>query len=152
SGSSSLEAARQNISQLEANERQIRIQLKAESDGVNPDVRETQAQLDKARWDLEQTVVRAPTDGYVPQVILRPGQMATALAVKPLMAFVVGEKPTLVGSFAQKTISELEPGMEAEAIFKQYPGRCFKLKVRRVLPAIAEGELDASGELLTTTP
>jgi multidrug resistance efflux pump len=152
SGSASLEAVRQDIARLEREEEGVRVQLKTLIDGVNPDVRETEAQLEKARWDLEQTVVRAPTDGYVPQVILRPGQMATALAIKPLMAFVVGEQPKLVGSFAQKTISEIEPGMEAEVIFKQYPGRCFKVKVNRVLPAIAEGELDASGELLTTTP
>ena len=75
-GSSSLEAVRQDIARLEAAEREIRLQLKAESDGVNPEVREVQAQLDKARWDLEQTVVRAPSDGYVPQLTLRPGQMA----------------------------------------------------------------------------
>jgi multidrug resistance efflux pump len=152
SGSASLEAVRQDIARLEREEEVVRGDLKALIDGVNPEIRETQAQLDKARWDLEQTVVRAPTDGYVPQVILRPGQMAVPVPFKPLMAFVVGEQPTLVGSFAQKTVSEIEPGMEAEVIFKQYPGRCFKVKVRRVLPAIAEGELDASGELLTTTP
>jgi len=152
SGSGSLEAARQDISRLEANERQIRLQLKAESDGVNPEVREVMAQLDKARWDLEQTVVRAPSDGYVPQQLLRPGMMAVPLPFKPLMMFVVSESPILVASFQQKTISDIKPGMEAEAVFKQYPGRTFKVKVRRVLTAIAEGELNASGNIVSATP
>src|SRR6476661_8132509 len=62
-GNESLNAVRQNIARLEAAEREIRLQEKAELDGVNPEVREVQAQLDKARWDLEQTVVRAPSDG-----------------------------------------------------------------------------------------
>jgi multidrug resistance efflux pump len=50
SGSPSLEAVRQDIARLEAAEREIRLQVKAESDGVNPEVREVQAQLEKARW------------------------------------------------------------------------------------------------------
>ena len=41
--------------------------------------------------------------------------------------------------------------LPGEATFKQYPGRTFKVKVRRVLTAVREGELDASGEILTAT-
>ena len=91
-------------------------------------------------------MVRAPSDGYVPQVVLRPGQMATALRLKPLMVFVPDEQPTLIATFAQKVISDIKPGMEGEAVFKAYPGRSFKVKVRRVLTAVREGELDASGK------
>jgi multidrug resistance efflux pump len=152
SGSGSLEAVRQQIAQLEAEERKLRLQLKAETDGVNPEIREIMAQLDKARWDLDQTVIRAPTDGYVPQQLLRPGMMAVPFPVKPLMVYVVGERPTLVASYPQKVISDLKPGMEGEAVFKMYPGRSFKVKVRRVLTALREGELDAGGQILAATP
>jgi len=151
SGSASLEATRQALAAAEAAERKIRTEFNTQIDGQNPEVRETMALLDKARWDLDQTVVRAPSDGYVPQVVLRPGQMATATRLMPLMAFVAEERPTLIASFAQKVISDLKPGMQGEAIFKQYPGRSFKVKVRRVLTAVREGEIDATGQLLTTT-
>jgi multidrug resistance efflux pump len=151
-GSGNLEAARQQVSRLEADERKIKLDLQAESDGVNPEVREIMAQLDKARWDLEQTVVRAPTDGYVPQQLLRPGMMAVPFPVKPLMVLVVSERPTLVATFPQKAVANVRPGMEAEAVFKSHPGRSFKLKVRRVLTAIREGELDAGGQLLSAAP
>jgi hypothetical protein len=67
------------------------------------------------------------------------------------MMYVVGEQPTLVASYPQKVISDIKPGMEGEAVFKEYPGRSFKVKVRRVLTAVREGELDATGQLLTTT-
>ena len=77
--------------------------------------------------------------------------MATALGIKPLMVFIPDEKRTLIASFHQKAISDIKPGMHAEAIFEAYPGRSFKVKVRRVLTAVSEGELDASGDLLTTT-
>jgi multidrug resistance efflux pump len=151
SGSATLEAARQELARLEAEERKIRTEFNTQIDGQNPDVRETAALLERARWNLEQTVVRAPSDGYVPQVVLRPGQMATALGIKPLMVFIPDERPVLIATFAQKVISDIKPGMEGEAVFKAYPGRSFKVKVRRVLTAVREGELDASGNLLTAT-
>jgi len=151
SGSASLEAMRQALAQAEAAERKVRAEFNAKVDGQNPEVRETMALLDKARWDLEQTVVRAPTDGYVPQMLLRPGMMAVPFPVKPLMVFVVQEQPTLVATYPQKVIPEIKTGMAAEATFKQYPGRTFKLKVRRVLTAVREGELDATGQIAVAT-
>src|SRR5262249_49983325 len=132
SGSPSLEAVRQDIARLEASEREIRLQVQAQLDGVNPEVREVQAQLEKARWDLEQTVVRAPADGYVPQVTLRPGQMAVQIPLKPLMVFVATEQQALIATFAQKAISDIKPGMDAEVTFEAYPGKSFKVKVKRV--------------------
>jgi multidrug resistance efflux pump len=152
SGSASLEAARQAVAAAEAAERKVKAEFNAQIDGQNPDVRETAAQLEKARWDLDQTEVRAPSDGYVPQNILRPGIMAVPVPVKPLMMYVVGERPTLVATYPQKVISDIKPGMPGEAVFKEYPGRSFKVKVRRVMTAVREGELDASGQLLTATP
>jgi multidrug resistance efflux pump len=158
SGGSSLEADVQNLARLEAEERRARTVVNTRIDGketgqkVTPEEREVMAQLDKARWDLDQTIVRAPTDGYVPQLVLRPGTMATATRLVPLMMFVVDENPTLVATYPQRVVSDIKPGMAGEATFKQYPGRTFKVKVRRVLTAVREGELDASGQILTATP
>ena len=147
-GSESLNAVRQNIARLEAAEREVRLQVKAELDGVNPEVREVQAMLDKARWDLEQTVVRAPTDGYVPQVTLRPGQIVVPLPLRPVMVFVPTDQPALVATFAQKAISDIKPGMDAEVTFEAFPGKSFKVKVKRVFTIVPEGEILASGQLL----
>ncbi len=47
----------------------------------------------KAQFQLENTVVRAPEDGYVSTVGLRPGTMSTALGMIPLMTFVPVEAP-----------------------------------------------------------
>ncbi|MBO0697281.1 MAG: HlyD family secretion protein [Zavarzinella sp.] len=150
-GNPSLEAVRQDIARLEASERQIRVQVRAELDGVNPDVREVEAQLEKARWDLEQTTVRAPSDGYVPQLTLRPGQIVVPLPLKPVMVFVATEQQALIASFAQKAISDIKPGMDAEVTFEAYPGKSFKVKVKRVFTIVPEGEILASGQLLEAT-
>lgn len=156
SGSATLKSDVEALSRLEAEERRARLAVTTLIEGkdgkqVTPEERETMALLDKARWDLEQTVVRAPSDGYVPQQVLRPGMMAVSLPFKPLMVFVVGERPTLVASYPQKVVSNVKPGMHGEATFKQYPGRSFKVTVRRVLTAVSEGELDAGGRLLSPT-
>src|SRR5207248_4217167 len=68
------------------------------------------------------------------------------------MMFVVEEQPQLVATFPQRVISDIKPGLHGEAVFKQYPGRSFKVKVRRVVTAMREGEIDASGQLITLTP
>jgi multidrug resistance efflux pump len=152
SGSNRLQAAREALKQAEAEEREARLALEAESDGMNPEVRQALAQLEQKRWELEQTVVRAPSDGYVTYVGLRPGQMATPLLVHTPLVFVTKENPEFIASFPQNVIPLIEPGLEAELAFKAYPGQIFKAKVRRVLPIIPEGQFVASGQLRSVTP
>lgn len=151
SGSSRVQAARDELKSAEATEREARIALEAESDGLNPEVRQTMAELDHKRWELEQTVVRAPSDGYVTHVALRPGQMATPMPITAPMVFVPKERRMLVATFPQNAIAGIEPGMEAEVAFKSYPGQIFKVKVARVLQIIPEGQVLTGGELQSTT-
>ena len=80
------------------------MELEAESDGMNPEVRQTLAQLELKRWELDQTVVRAPSDGYATYVGLRPGQMATPLPLTAPIVFVPKEKPMFIATFPQNVI------------------------------------------------
>ncbi len=151
SGGNRLQAAREAVKSAEAGERQARLALEAESDGMNPEVRQTLAQLDLKRWELDQTVVRAPSDGYATYVGLRRGQMATPIPLTAPIIFVPKEKPMFIATFAQNVIAMIEPGLEAELAFKAYPGRVFKAKVSRVIPIIPEGQFMVSGQLQTAT-
>ena len=147
SGGNRLQAAREALKGAEAAERQARLALEAESDGMNPEVRQTVAQLELKRWELDQTVVRAPSDGYATHIGLRPGQMATPLPLTAPIVFVTKEKPAFIASFPQNVIANFEPGLEAELAFKSHPGRIFKAKVVRVMPIIPEGQFLANGQL-----
>lgn len=151
SGGSRLQAARDELKKAEAAEEEARIARDAESDGENPEVRQTMAALDKARWDLEQTTVRAPADGYVTYVSLRPGQMALPFSTQSAMLFVPAEKPMLVATFPQNAIAGIEPGLEAEIAFQAYPGQVFAAKVGGVLPIMPEGQFVGAGQLQSTT-
>jgi multidrug resistance efflux pump len=151
SGSDRMQAAREDVKQAEAQEQETRTALNAEIGGVNPEVRQVMAELDQKRWELEQTVVRAPSEGMATQVFLRPGQMAVPIPLTAPMVFVPNERPTLVATFSQNVVAGIEPGLEAEVAFRAYPGRIFKAKVVRVLPIVPEGQAVASGQLRAAT-
>lgn len=147
SGANRLAAVRESLKQAEASELEAKIALEAESDGMNPDVRQAIAELERKRWDLEQTTVRAPSDGFVTFVSMRPGQMATPFSAAASMLFVPKEKRFLVASFPQNAIAGIEEGLEAELAFQAYPGQIFPAKVLRIQGIIREGQFIGNGQL-----
>jgi len=151
SGSDRLKAARDNLKQAEAAETEARIARDAEIDGLNPDVAQAMAELDHKRWELEQTTVRAPSDGFVTYVSVRPGQMATPFNLSAAILFVPAEEPTLVATFPQTSLGAVEPGLEAEVAFKTHPGEVFKARVVRVMPIMPEGQFVNAGRLQNTS-
>jgi multidrug resistance efflux pump len=108
-------------------------------------------QLAEAQFDLDSCTIRAPADGYVTQVIVRPGQMAVPMPFAPLMVFIHGADAALIASFPQQTIKTIQPGDAVELSFATHPGYIFKGTVRRKLTAVPEGQLLASGQLRATT-
>ena len=86
------------LERAEADFDRAQIAFEAGIDGENPEVARFQAELQKARYDLERTVVRAPTSGYVTQPLLRPGMMAASLPLRPVMGFGPEETPPLGGA------------------------------------------------------
>jgi len=136
------------LERTEADLDRAQIAFEATIDGENPDVARFQAELEQARYDLERTVVRAPTGGYVTQLLLRPGMMAVTLPLRPVMVFVHDEQAPLVVAFRQNSAMRLRVGYEAEIVFPSIPGRVFRGVVAQVLPNIAEAQVQASGNLL----
>jgi multidrug resistance efflux pump len=116
--------------------------------GVNTDVARLQAELDTAKFNLEQSVVRAPTDGTVQQNFLRRGMFAASMPLRPVMIFLHNEKPKFTAAFLQNSAQRIEEGSEAEFILPAVPGRFFKGKVDAVGAFIAQGQLQPSGNLI----
>ena len=101
-----------------------------------------------AEFELEMTVVRAPTDGYVAQMALRPGMRAASLPLRPVMIFLHNEGNLFVGWFRQNSLLRLTIGDEAEVAFDGVPGRVFSGKVKSILPALSAGQIQPSGDLI----
>ena len=124
------------------------LEAEAVIQGVNTDVARLQAERDTAKFNLEQSTVRAPTDGTVQQNFLRPGMYAASLPLRPVMIFLHDEKPKFTAAFLQNSAQRIEQGSEAEFILTAVPGRFFKAKVSAVGAFIPQGQLQPSGNLL----
>ena len=132
-----------------ARELESEVQLAVDASGENVLVAQAKANLASAQWELDRTVIRAPTDGFVSQLTLRPGMMAQPLPLRPIGVFVHAEETQLVGAFWQNSLQRIAIGDEAEVIFRAVPGKVFKGKVEKVLPVLAQGQLQAGGNLLS---
>ncbi|NWK55434.1 HlyD family secretion protein [Verrucomicrobiaceae bacterium N1E253] len=109
-----------------------------------------QAELDRAQFDLDSTVVKAPSDGYVTHLRVRPGMMAASLPLRPTMNFISTDKDDhfIIASFRQNATLRLKSDYDAEVLFPSIPGKVFKAKVVQTMPALGEGEMQAGGTML----
>jgi multidrug resistance efflux pump len=107
---------------------------------VKAKILQAEAQLGEAQWRLEQTVYRAPSNGTVVALSLRPGAMAVPLPITPAMTFVEDEQ-WIMAIFRQNEVRKIKPGQEAEIALKMYPGRIIKCKVDSIIWATAQGQL-----------
>ncbi|GAC1033184.1 HlyD family secretion protein [Pseudomonas sp. No.21] len=110
-----------------------------------------QAQLNIAQFELDNTTVRAPSKGYVTQVSLRPGIYAVKMPLRPAMVFVPLEDHSYVAWMRQNSQLRLSLGDEAEIAFDGIPGEVFAARVKMVMPVIAEGQVQPSGNLIGFT-
>jgi multidrug resistance efflux pump len=153
------EQAESNVANLEgqlqaatASESQIREKLAAttpageqdEVANVKAQIQRAQAQLADAEWQLTNTVYRAPANGTVVSLALRPGAMAVPLPMMPAMTFVEDEQ-WIMAIYRQNEVRKVKAGQEAEIAMKMYPGRIIKCKVDSIMWATAQGQLPIGG-------
>ncbi|SYK02559.1 tripartite multidrug resistance system membrane fusion protein [Klebsiella pneumoniae] len=137
-----------------AEQAQIQSQLDSMINGEQSQVASLRAQLAEAKYNLDQTTVRAPSDGYITQVLIRPGTYAASLPLRPVMVFIPEQKRLIVAQFRQNSLLRLEKGDDAEAVFNALPGQVFHGKLVSILPVVPGGSYQAQGALqsLTVTP
>jgi RND family efflux transporter MFP subunit len=102
-----------------------------------------------AQYDLEQTIVRAPNDGTVVNLQLRPGAYVAAFPVASVMTFLE-DTPQVFALFNQNELHQIEVGNEAEFYVPSFPGKILKAKVEAIILAEGQGQLNATGNLPTT--
>ena len=151
-----LESARSVASQARAGqvqtvaaERQIRQRISGKVGAEYAPVAQIRAQLDNARWELSQTTVIAPADGYAINVQLRPGSFTAAFPITPAMTFVE-QTYQVVALYAQNELHQVEPGNEAEFTLNTYPGRILKASVDSIVWAQGQGQVANSTQLPMT--
>lgn len=108
-------------------------------------------QLADAEYDLQQTKVYAPDDGYVTNLQLRPGMLVGGSGGSSVMSFIVdGSEHTqgvIVATFHQKNYLRIREGQYAEVALHGYPGQILTGRVERTIDVSGAGQLTASGIL-----
>jgi multidrug resistance efflux pump len=145
-----LDASAQTLLGARAEQERARLAFASNFEGVNTTVARLRSELGDAQFELDQTVVRAPTNGFVTQMILRPGMYVVPAPLRPVMVFVNTEEHDrdLFAAFQQNSLQRVSAGDEAEVAFDAVPGRVFKAKVNRLLDAIAAGQIQATGSVI----
>ena len=123
--------------------------LSANVEGEFADVATVRAQLENARWELEQTVMRSPCDCYVINLQLRPGAFVAGMPFNAVMTLVEVDGQ-VVALFHQNELHQVQPGDEAEFSLETTPGKIIKAKVDSVIWATGAGQMPASGTIPMT--
>ena len=109
------------------------------------EVTQIEAQLVSARFDLNNTVVRAAGPGVVPMVPLREGMYVSPS--RSVMVFMDKQQMWIGARFQQKALQTVKVGDTAKVNFPALPGQVFITEVVNISSAIREGQVDAGGQL-----
>jgi multidrug resistance efflux pump len=147
-----LQEAVSTIEQLEAGLRATKARkaglerrIAAQVDGVDVGVVEVQEALAQARWTLDQTVVRAPADGIVTGLSLRPGNRVSPM--QGAVNFVAPADRILVARLPQSSYPNVAVGDPVRVALSTMPGQEFETRILAIPPATREGVTDARAGL-----
>ncbi|MDX2459767.1 MAG: HlyD family secretion protein [Gammaproteobacteria bacterium] len=150
-----LEAVEKDMLVLEAElesaraaQRAAEIALHSEVGDKHTAVAEVLAELAQAKYKLEHTTVRAPSDGYVSNLQIYPGSFVRLK--QPVMSFINSEEHWLLATVPQRGIHRLRPGDKAQVAFEMYPGKIFDAEVENVVWAVGEAQGIPGGQLPRT--
>ena len=132
-----------------AAQQSAKLALDSEIGGVNTTVAQVRAQLENAEWELSQTTVRAPADGYVTVVALTVGDRA--LQARSTMSFIVEDEITIIGMFSQNGFQTIKVGAPVDIVFDNVPGRIYRAAITAIPKGIGQGQVAVSGTLARTT-
>jgi multidrug resistance efflux pump len=125
--------------------RAAEIELDSSIGDQHTDVAIVLAKLAQARYNLEHTTVRAPSNGYVSNLQIYPG--AFTRLKQPIMSFINSEQHWMIATVPQRGIQRLRPGDKAQVAFEMYPGKIFDAVVENVVWAAGDAQGIPSGVL-----
>jgi len=101
--------------------------------GEHPEVRAAQAQLERARYELERTVLYAPTSGVIANSVPEVGEMAAPGI--PLLTMLDSSELWMEANLKETQLAAVRPGQAAKVSIDAYPGEEFDAEVESLSPA-----------------
>jgi len=107
----------------------------AQSPAAKASIGQAQAAVDQARLEMDHATIKAPVDGIVGRVLIRPGTIARAGV--GLFPIVDNSKWWVDANFKETDLARIEPGQKATVYIDLFPGHEFTGEVEAISPASA---------------
>ena len=121
--------------------------LRININGVNTNVANTEAELQQAQFYLDNTTMKAPEDGRIVNLQVRPGMVSGILRVGGIAALIASADRYVLATYFQENLKYVKPGQYAEIAFNLYPGQIFKGHVDSIWKANGVGQYLPSDEI-----
>lgn len=131
------------VEQALASEKAAQFALTSAKEALN----EINAQISTANLNLEQCVIKAPTDGYIINWQSLEGTMTTTLMSAVQGTFMDTTETYVLAVFPMNLLKNVESGNAVEIAFKGSPGQIVTGKVDAILPYTGEGQLSPEAKL-----
>jgi multidrug resistance efflux pump len=135
------------IKEAQAEETRARLRYTSEINGVNTTVAAIQAELDQARYYLDNTLMVAPEDGYIINLQVRPGMVAGEIRAGAIATFIVDADRYLLANYFQENLKYVKPGQPVEVALDLYPGQIWPGRVQAIWQGSGAGQMLPSGTL-----
>ncbi|MFW5882479.1 MAG: efflux RND transporter periplasmic adaptor subunit [Planctomycetota bacterium] len=139
-----LATARQALSMLEAGPTATEIAVQESA------VAEAAARLALSRAHLSESVLRAPFDGVITAVHVRPGDLA--MPRSPLVELYAPDSLVIRCSVPEAQAAGVRPGLRLRATFDALPGRSIDARITRVYPQLDRAMRTRTVEAELTDP
>jgi len=106
-----------------------------------------QTQLELAKLNLSQNIVRAPADGYIANWQAMEGTMSTTVIKATQGTFIDTGYTSVAAVFPQNQLKNVVSGNTVEIAFKSMPGKMVTGKVDAILKYSGEGQLVVSPQI-----
>ena len=123
------------------------LKYKSEIDGVNTTVANMEAQLQQALYYLDNTTLRAPEDGRIINLQVRPGMVSGILRVGGIAALIVDADRYVLATFYQENLKYVRPGQPVEVALDLYPGQIFGGRIDSIWRGNGVGQYLPSDEI-----
>ncbi|MBY6188081.1 efflux RND transporter periplasmic adaptor subunit [Marinobacter hydrocarbonoclasticus] len=111
-------------------------QRRLDAESAKVAVASAEERLAQAEWNLSQTRIYAPSNGYVTNFLMREGQL---VARAPRLQMYTDEKYVLM-RVNHQAIRNVKVGQQAEFASPVYPGKVFQAEVEGIVEATGEAQ------------
>ena len=111
------------IKEAQGEEARARLNYQSEIGGVNTTVASIQAELDQARFYLDNTLMVAPEDGYILNLQVQPGMVAGDIRYGAIASFICDANRYVLAQYFQENLKYVKAGQPVEVALDRYPGQ-----------------------------